>query len=96
MSRTAIIVVGLLALSACGQEQQPKTAAKKEATKPAPRIDRPVEDVLAKVPPEQRNAVQSALACRVKANKGPALRITPDLIQDIVGKLKSDPSVAKC
>lgn len=96
MSRTAIIAFGLLALSACGQDPQPKPAAKKEAAKPAPRIDRPVEDVLAKVPPEQRNAVQSALACRVKANKGSALKITPALIQEIVGSLKTDPSQAKC
>lgn len=96
MSKNALIATGLLALSACGQDPAPRPPARKVAATTQPRVDRPVEDVLAKVPPEQRNAVQAALACRVKANKGPAIRITPELVREVVERLKSDPSSGKC
>lgn len=95
MSRNAIIVAGLL-LAGCGQGDRSETARRQGRVTPAARVDRPVEDVLAKVPPQERVAVQAALACRIKANRGKALAITPQLIQEVVDTLKKDPSAAKC
>jgi len=96
MQRNVLILSALL-MAGCGQSDRSASAPKqpKKAVSAA-RVDRPVEDVLAKVPPQQRVAVQAALACRIKANKGPSLAITPDLIREVVDALKTDPSAGKC
>lgn len=95
MSRNALIAMVLL-LAACGERGGQSPAPKQTRTASAVRVDRPVEDVLARIPPQQRVAVQAALACRIKANKGPSLAITPQLIQDVAETLKTDPSSARC
>jgi hypothetical protein len=93
-----LIAASLALLSGCGDGRSPAGEVRNTAGKPAARarIDRPVEDALAKVPPQQRAAVQTALACRVKAKRGPALVITPQLIQEIVSGLKDAPSPKAC
>ena len=93
----SVITAGFcLMLAACGQGDQPKTQTARRTAPPAPRVDRPVEDALAKVPPQQRVPFQSALACRVKANDGKALTITAELVAELSAKLAADPSIAKC
>jgi len=95
MPRNALILSALL-IAGCGQGDRSAPAPKQPKAVSAARVDRPVEDVLAKVPPQQRVAVQAALGCRIKANKGASLAITPDLIREVVDVLKTDPSAAKC
>jgi len=95
MSKNALIATALL-LTACGDRGTSSPAPRRTTIVPVARVDRPVEDVLARIPPQQRVAVQAALACRIRANRGSSLAITPQLIEDVADTLKTDPSSAKC
>lgn len=100
-SMRVFALLAVCALAACGSGEEGKklpdnsAAAGKAAEKPKPKPNAPIEDALAKIPPELRNDFQSALQCEVKKSEK-AIQITPEYIADLFGRLKANPGIAKC
>lgn len=84
--------IAIALLSSCGSEEGTDTVDNPKNKI----IQKPIDQALGRVDPEDRRTFQKAIACEVKRKNGEGIDITPQYIDDLRERLNEDPSLSEC